>query len=43
MIPVMLGIKTRMSHIAKYNLDPLLHGISCCLIRWSWKIKLWSS
>jgi len=26
-----------------YNLDPLLHGISCCLIHWSWEIKLWSN
>ena len=25
------------------NLDPLLHGISCCLIHWSCEIKLWSS
>jgi len=24
------------------NLDPLLHEIYCCLIRWSWEIKLWS-
>ena len=27
----------------EYNLDPLLHGTSCCLIHWSWEIKLWSS
>jgi len=25
------------------NLDPLLHGISCCLIHWSREIKLWSA
>jgi len=25
------------------NLDPLLHGLSCCLIHCSWEIKLWSS
>jgi len=26
-----------------YNLDPLLHGISGCLIHRSWEIKLWIS
>ena len=25
------------------NLDPFLHGLSCCLVHWSWEIKLWSS
>ena len=26
-----------------YSLDALLHGISWCLIHWSWEINLWSS
>jgi len=26
-----------------YRLDLLLHGRSCCLIHWSWEMKLWNS
>jgi len=25
-----------------FNLGSLLHGMSCCLVHWSWEINLWS-